>query len=155
MWVGSSERNLHAIFEQARSHRPCVLFFDEVDALAASRSDMRHSGARHLINQFLSELDGITSNNDGVLILAGAAGLAWRVLSTPPKPETPTVHRNSPPLPDPAPPMPPPDPVIPVIPAATMVTLSEPDDLSTLLPPIGNESSAAYTTGVAARVVRM
>ena len=33
MWIGASERNLHAIFEQARGHRPCVLFFDEVDAL--------------------------------------------------------------------------------------------------------------------------
>ncbi len=41
MWVGSSERNLRALFEQARRNRPCVLFFDEVDALAASRSDMR------------------------------------------------------------------------------------------------------------------
>ena len=59
MWIGRSERNLHAIFENARGHRPCVLFFDEVDALGASRTDMAKTGGRHLINQFLSELDGI------------------------------------------------------------------------------------------------
>src|SRR5690606_19322756 len=35
MWIGSSERNLHDLFEQARRNAPCVLFFDEVDALAA------------------------------------------------------------------------------------------------------------------------
>ena len=37
MWIGNSERNLHELFEQARRARPCVLFFDEVDALGASR----------------------------------------------------------------------------------------------------------------------
>jgi SpoVK/Ycf46/Vps4 family AAA+-type ATPase len=78
MWIGSSERNLHALFEQARRSRPCVLFFDEVDALAASRSDMRVSAGRHMINQFLSEMDGIASNNDGVLILA-ATNAPWHV----------------------------------------------------------------------------
>src|SRR5207302_7291559 len=46
MWVGQSERNLHAVFDRARANRPCVLFFDEVDALGASRADLRHGGAR-------------------------------------------------------------------------------------------------------------
>ena len=59
MWIGRSERNLHALFDQARRSRPCVLFFDEVDALAASRQDMRASAGRHLINQFLAEMDGM------------------------------------------------------------------------------------------------
>lgn len=78
MWVGSSERNLHELFEQARRNKPCVLFFDEVDALAASRSDLRHSGARHLINQFLSEMDGVQADNDGLLVLA-ATNAPWHV----------------------------------------------------------------------------
>lgn len=78
MWIGNSEKNLHALFDQARCNRPCVLFFDEVDALAASRADMRTSGGRHLINQFLSEMDGIAGNNDGVLILA-ATNAPWHV----------------------------------------------------------------------------
>lgn len=79
MWIGASERNLHAIFEKARSLKPCVLFFDEVDALGASRTDMKQSAGRHLINQFLSELDGVDdSQNDGVLVLA-ATNAPWHV----------------------------------------------------------------------------
>ncbi|MCI0537631.1 MAG: AAA family ATPase, partial [Verrucomicrobiales bacterium] len=78
MWIGNSERNLHELFEQARRNQPCVLFFDEVDALGASRADMRHSGARHLINQFLAELDGVKSSNEGVLIL-GATNAPWHL----------------------------------------------------------------------------
>lgn len=78
MWLGQSEKNLHAVFEQARSNRPCVLFFDEVDALGASRSDMRHSAGRQLINQFLLELDGVRYSNDGVLILA-ATNAPWHL----------------------------------------------------------------------------
>jgi SpoVK/Ycf46/Vps4 family AAA+-type ATPase len=78
MWIGQSEKNLHELFEQARQNAPCVLFFDEVDALGASRADMRHSAGRQLINQFLSELDGIRSSNDGVLILA-ATNAPWHL----------------------------------------------------------------------------
>jgi len=78
MWIGNSEKNLHELFEQARRNKPCVLFFDEVDALGASRTDMRQSGGRHLINQFLSELDGIEDNNEGLLILA-ATNAPWHL----------------------------------------------------------------------------
>jgi SpoVK/Ycf46/Vps4 family AAA+-type ATPase len=78
MWIGQSERNLHELFEQARNHTPCVLFFDEVDALGASRSDMRQSSGRQLINQFLAELDGVDSDNEGVLILA-ATNAPWHL----------------------------------------------------------------------------
>lgn len=78
MWIGNSEKKLHDLFEYARSHKPCVLFFDEVDALGASRSDMKTSAGRHLINQFLSELDGAKSSNDGVLILA-ATNAPWHL----------------------------------------------------------------------------
>lgn len=78
MWLGNSEKNLHELFDRARRNRPCVLFFDEVDALAASRADMRTSAGRHLINQFLSELDGVGANNEGVLVLA-ATNAPWHV----------------------------------------------------------------------------
>ncbi|MBX2877345.1 MAG: ATP-binding protein [Saprospiraceae bacterium] len=78
MWIGSSEKNLHEVFEKARSQTPCVLFFDEVDALGASRSDMRQSAGRQLINQFLSELDGVKANNDGLLII-GATNAPWHM----------------------------------------------------------------------------
>ncbi|WP_027420742.1 ATP-binding protein [Crocinitomix catalasitica] len=78
MWIGSSEKNLHEIFELARKNTPCVLFIDEIDALGASRSDMKQSSGRHLINQFLQELDGIDNTNDGVLII-GATNTPWNL----------------------------------------------------------------------------
>ncbi|WP_328708801.1 AAA family ATPase [Microbispora hainanensis] len=79
MYIGSSERNLRATFEMARRHRPCVLFFDEVDALAARRSDMRQAHTRQLVNQFLAELDGVEEHaNEGVLVLA-ATNAPWYI----------------------------------------------------------------------------
>ena len=79
MWIGQSERNLHELFETARRNQPSVLFFDEVDAIGASRSDMRKSAGRQLINQFLAELDGVEDKkNDGVLVLA-ATNAPWHV----------------------------------------------------------------------------
>ncbi|HZR20904.1 MAG TPA: AAA family ATPase, partial [Verrucomicrobiae bacterium] len=78
MWIGNSERNLHSLFDQARSHAPCVLFFDEVDALGAARADMRHHAGRQLINQFLAEMDGVKDSNEGVLILA-ATNAPWHL----------------------------------------------------------------------------
>ncbi|MGC3970263.1 MAG: AAA family ATPase [Pirellulales bacterium] len=78
MWIGQSESKLHELFEHARRNRPCVLFFDEVDALGASRTDMRSSAGRHLINQFLAELDGVQASNEGVLILA-ATNAPWHL----------------------------------------------------------------------------
>ncbi|GII57462.1 hypothetical protein Pth03_58510 [Planotetraspora thailandica] len=79
MYIGSSERNLRATFEMARRNRPCVLFFDEVDALAARRSDMRQAHTRQLVNQFLAELDGVDENaNEGVLVLA-ATNAPWYI----------------------------------------------------------------------------
>lgn len=78
MWIGNSEKNLHSIFELARKNAPCVLFFDEVDAMGASRADLRQSAMRHVINQFLAEMDGVNSDNEGVLILA-ATNAPWSV----------------------------------------------------------------------------
>ena len=78
MWIGESERNLAAIFEQARSRRPCVLFFDELDALAYSRSKAASSAARTVVNEFLAQLDGFDAGNEGVLVLA-ATNMPWDV----------------------------------------------------------------------------
>ena len=78
MWIGQSEKRLHGLFEAAREQAPCVLFFDEVDALGARRSDLRQSGARHVINQFLAEMDGVGTDNEGVLVLA-ATNAPWHL----------------------------------------------------------------------------
>lgn len=78
MWMGESERNLAAVFAKARSEQPCVLFFDELDALAYSRSKAGSSSARTVVNEFLSQLDGVGRENRGVLILA-ATNMPWDV----------------------------------------------------------------------------
>ncbi len=78
MYIGESEQKLHKIFELARKAAPAVLFFDETDALAANRRDMRQFAGRNLINQFLSELDGAQAANDGLLIL-GATNAPWHL----------------------------------------------------------------------------
>ncbi|MDZ4728283.1 MAG: AAA family ATPase [Leptospira sp.] len=78
MWIGNSEKNLNSVFELARSNTPCVLFIDEIDALGASRSDMKQSNSRHLINQFLQELDGIEGSNEGILVI-GATNAPWNL----------------------------------------------------------------------------
>jgi len=78
LWIGSSERNLHRIFDEARRRAPCVLFFDEVDALGAKRADASNSSARQIINQFLAELDGVEDDNEGLLVLA-ATNAPWHL----------------------------------------------------------------------------
>jgi len=78
MWHGNSEKNLHKIFSKARENTPCVIFFDEIDALAAKRSDMLQSAGKKVINQFLNELDGIQHDNDGLLII-GATNTPWHL----------------------------------------------------------------------------
>lgn len=78
MWHGNSEKNLHNIFAKARENTPCVVFFDEIDALAAKRSDMLQSAGKKVINQFLNELDGIQHDNEGLLII-GATNTPWHL----------------------------------------------------------------------------
>lgn len=78
MWIGESEKNLNRYFELARRKTPCVVFFDEVDALGAKRSDMRQSAGKNVINQFLAELDGIQADNEGILII-GATNTPWHL----------------------------------------------------------------------------
>jgi len=78
MWLGQSERNLHELFESARKAAPCVLFFDEVDALGRRRSQLTHSAGREVVVQFLSELDSFGTENEGVFVLA-ATNHPWDV----------------------------------------------------------------------------
>jgi AAA+ superfamily predicted ATPase len=79
MWLGQSEKRLAELFRSARAKAPCVLFFDEVDALGGRRSNLRHESYRTLVTQFLSELDGAGQKDlEGVLVL-GATNAPWDV----------------------------------------------------------------------------
>jgi SpoVK/Ycf46/Vps4 family AAA+-type ATPase len=76
MYMGESERKLHALFEQARAQTPAVLFFDEVEALAGKRQFTREATSSKLVSQFLSEMDGFAQRNSGVMILA-STNVPW------------------------------------------------------------------------------
>ncbi len=78
MYLGRSEQNLHDLFELARRKAPCVLFFDEIDALGQRRSQTRNATIRTTVNQLLLELDNVTGDNDGVFVLA-ASNQPWDV----------------------------------------------------------------------------
>jgi len=77
-WMGESERSLHAAFEKARSVVPCVLFLDELDALAFARRKHTGSTGRSIVDQLLQELDAIGADNEGLLVL-GATNAPWDV----------------------------------------------------------------------------
>ncbi|OMJ14845.1 Protein MSP1, partial [Smittium culicis] len=63
-YVGEGEKLVKAIFSLAHKLSPCVVFIDEVDALFAARSGDQSTGyKREIINQFMSEWDGLTSSN--------------------------------------------------------------------------------------------
>lgn len=70
MWVGKSEEGIRKIFEKARQVSPCVIFFDEIDAIASKRSGVE-GGTRvteNVLNQLLAEMDGIETLSNVVVI---------------------------------------------------------------------------------------
>jgi len=77
-YFGVSETNLHDAFVQARRFAPCVIFLDELDAIAFARR--KHSGSvgRPLVDQLLQELDAIGADNENILVLA-ATNAPWDV----------------------------------------------------------------------------
>lgn len=70
MWFGESEANVRDIFAKARAAAPCVLFFDELDSIAVKRgSNVGDSGSSdRVINQILTEMDGISSKKNVFII---------------------------------------------------------------------------------------
>ncbi|BBG24206.1 CDC48 family AAA ATPase [Sulfuracidifex tepidarius] len=69
-WVGESEKAIREVFKRARQTAPCVVFFDEIDAIAPSRERMHgDSGVTdRIVNQLLSEMDGIEALNRVIVI---------------------------------------------------------------------------------------
>ncbi|KAL7331522.1 hypothetical protein PS15p_203704 [Mucor circinelloides] len=71
MYVGQGEKNVKAIFSLARKLSPCVIFIDEVDSLLNQRgSDHAARSHREIINQFMVEWDGLSSHNQGIIVMA-------------------------------------------------------------------------------------
>ncbi len=71
-WVGESERKIREIFKKARQTAPCIIFFDEIDAIAPRRGT-EIGGSRvteRVVNQLLTEMDGIETAEDVFVIAA-------------------------------------------------------------------------------------
>ncbi|MFP4188341.1 MAG: CDC48 family AAA ATPase, partial [Halobacteriales archaeon] len=70
-WVGESEKAIRQTFRKARQVAPCVIFFDELDSLAPSRSGGGESRvSERVVNQLLTELDGLEELEDVMVVAA-------------------------------------------------------------------------------------
>lgn len=69
MYVGESERAVRTCFQRAKNSAPCVIFFDEFDSLCPKRSGSDVNGASRVVNQLLTEMDGV-EDRKGVFVLA-------------------------------------------------------------------------------------
>lgn len=68
-FVGESERSVRQVFDRARASAPCIIFFDELDALAPRRDDAMNDSSARVVNTLLTELDGLDSRV-GIYVIA-------------------------------------------------------------------------------------
>lgn len=68
-YVGESERAVRQVFSRARSSIPCVIFFDELDALVPKRNDSQSEASTRVVNTLLTELDGLSAR-EGIYVIA-------------------------------------------------------------------------------------
>ena len=71
-WVGESEKGVREIFRKAKQASPTVIFFDEIDAIASTRSgnDTDSGVTKRVVNQLLTEMDGLEELEDVAIIAA-------------------------------------------------------------------------------------
>ncbi|MFA9431915.1 AAA family ATPase [Egicoccus sp. AB-alg2] len=72
-WLGESEESVRHVFDVASRTEPCIIFFDQLDAVVPRRSDLEHEGTRapqRVVNQLLAELDGMERR--GRVVVVGA-----------------------------------------------------------------------------------
>lgn len=79
-YVGESEKRIKEVFELARRYEKAIIFFDEIDALAGERSESKTGHERSLVNELLSQMDGLESKGSEkrYLVLA-ATNMSWDV----------------------------------------------------------------------------
>ncbi|KAJ6792760.1 peroxisome biogenesis protein 6 [Iris pallida] len=74
MYIGESEKNVRDIFQKARSARPCVIFFDELDSLSPARGASGDSGGvmDRVVSQMLAEIDGLNEATEDLFIIGAS-----------------------------------------------------------------------------------
>lgn len=75
-WRGVAEKRIVDLFQKARTKKPAVLFFDEVEALAMRRNTDSSSGTNTIVSALLNEMNGFSDQNEGILFL-GATNVPW------------------------------------------------------------------------------
>ena len=75
-WVGESEKNINALFEEANRQDRAIIFIDEMDSLLGKRGVDTHNDKR--VNEFLQQMDGFTGKNPNLLLL-GATNRPWDI----------------------------------------------------------------------------
>ncbi len=71
-WVGESEKGVREVFRKAKQTAPTVIFFDEIDSIASTRSgnDGDSGVTKRVVNQLLTEMDGLEELEDVAIIAA-------------------------------------------------------------------------------------
>lgn len=69
-WLGEAEKGLRQIFKRAKQIAPCIVFFDEIDAMAPIRTGGDNHGADRLVSQFLLEMSNLVNAKDVIVIAA-------------------------------------------------------------------------------------
>ncbi|XP_036273358.1 vacuolar protein sorting-associated protein 4B isoform X2 [Pipistrellus kuhlii] len=75
-WLGESEKLVKNLFQLARENKPSIIFIDEIDSLCGSRSENESEAARRIKTEFLVQMQGVGTDNEGILVL-GATNIPW------------------------------------------------------------------------------
>lgn len=81
-FVGDSEKKIREIFSHANQISPCIIFFDEIDAIGKKRGNSEVSD--RILTQLLTEIDGLESRKkeagfDSSVIVLGATNIPWKL----------------------------------------------------------------------------
>lgn len=75
-WQGESEKLIKTLFKMARAKKPSIVFIDEIDSMCGERSDGDNESSRRIKTEFLTQMDGVGNDMNGVLVL-GATNTPW------------------------------------------------------------------------------
>ncbi|MEE9377477.1 MAG: AAA family ATPase [Candidatus Lokiarchaeia archaeon] len=79
-WLGESEKLISSLFKVARLKAPSLIFMDEIDSVATKRGEGSESGGeRRVKTQLLSEIQGLKSTRDKILLVLGATNRPWDI----------------------------------------------------------------------------